>query len=182
MSKKREITADEQALFRDAVKGTTRLTSSDRHTPEPLKPTLPRRRPEPLETISSPTIYLCRQEAVDGEETLQFNRGGLQHKLLQNMRRGQVTIQASLDLHGLTMEQAEIILHEFIADCCQRGKRWICLVHGKGHYSPEGKPILKNWANQWLREHPQVLAFHSARPKDGGTGALYVLLKRALSQ
>lgn len=113
-----------------------------------------------------------------GEE-LWYARPGLQRRLLKRLRRGHFTLEAECDLHGLTVLQARQVLVEFLHHC--RTKRLGCvrIIHGKGHGSHQRLPVLKTKMSGWLRQRDEVLAFCSARPFDGGTGALYVLLKKA---
>jgi DNA-nicking Smr family endonuclease len=114
---------------------------------------------------------------VGGEDELIFARSGLQQKTLQKLERGQLKIEKKLDLHGLNVEEALELLQSTLENCQQLHTRMLLLIHGKGHYSLESAPVLKNVLNQWLRQSPLVLAFHSALPKHGGAGALYVLIK-----
>ena len=112
-----------------------------------------------------------------GEELL-FVRPGLRASTVRKLRRGQYATQAELDLHGLRVPDAHTLLKQFLRDCRLQDKRCVRIVHGKGLGS-EGKiPVLKGKLNVWLRRHRDVLAFCSARPNDGGTGAVYVLLKK----
>ena len=117
------------------------------------------------------------QDPVSPEELLFFNRGGLQEKSQRRLRRGQFPIEAELDLHGFTSAEAYQSLIDFIERCQNQDIRHMRIVHGKGHRTQSEHPILKNKLNNWLREHPQVLAFSSATKSDGGAGALYVLLR-----
>lgn len=114
---------------------------------------------------------------VAAEEFLFFARPGLQLKTQKQLRQGKVIIDDHLDLHGLTIDEAREILLEFISYAQKRQIRCIRLVHGKGYRAKSSKPILKNRVNSWLRQHPDVLAFSSAQAKDGGTGAVYILIK-----
>ena len=91
---------------------------------------------------------------------------------------GKVHIDAELDLHGLTAVRAEPILAMFLAECQQQQIRSVRIIHGKGWGSRDNRPVLKSKVNYWLRQSDAVLAFCSATIEDGGTGALYVLLKR----
>ena len=102
---------------------------------------------------------------------------GLQHKVLKKLRQGKNTIEHALDLHGLTVEQARRELVEFLGECEAANVRYAIIVHGKGYRSKD-KPVIKPMVNRWLRAADNVLAFHSAQAKDGGTGAVYVLLKK----
>ena len=65
----------------------------------------------------------------------------------------------------------------FMQECRQFGYRHVIIIHGKG-YRSQGRPVIKPMVNRWLRQDDEVLAFCSARPKDGGTGAVYVLLRK----
>ena len=112
------------------------------------------------------------------DEILSFVRGGIQDKLKSKLKKGQIPFEAKIDLHGATVKQAGKELQNAIERAYANGIRCILVVHGRGLGSFDNKPALKTHVNYWLRELPQVLAFHSALKKHGGTGALYVLLKR----
>lgn len=102
-------------------------------------------------------------------------------EIMIKLREGRFSYQAYIDLHGLTKEAAEIELRKFILRCYSLGMRCVLIVHGKGYNSKENTPVLKEMVPLWLSKSPLrriVLAFCSARPYDGGTGALYVLLRR----
>ncbi len=114
---------------------------------------------------------------VSGEEILFFARPGLQFKAQKQLRQGKIIIDDHLDLHGLTISEARETLLEFILFAQKQQIRCIRLVHGKGYRATTEKPVLKNKVNSWLRQHPDVLAFASAQPKDGGAGAMYIILK-----
>jgi len=110
-------------------------------------------------------------------DILSFSHSGLQHKVLKKLRQGRNPIEHALDLHGLTVEHARNELLEFLGECEAAGVRHAIIVHGKGFRSKD-KPVIKPMVNRWLRAADNVLAFHSAQPKDGGSGAVYVLLKK----
>ena len=112
-----------------------------------------------------------------GEELL-FARDGLQHSVLRKLRRGQFSVAAELDLHGLRVEEARQELSHFLIHCRITHKQCVRIIHGKGNGSRRQQPVLKGKVNHWLRQRDEVLAFCSARPIDGGTGAIYLLLKR----
>lgn len=115
---------------------------------------------------------------VTGEESLFYSITGPSHKVLRKLRKGQYNVDAVLDLHNMTIEDARLALARFIDECVKHQVKMALIVHGKGH--PNKMPILKNKLNHWLREIPHVIAFSSALPKHGGQGALYVLLKRGV--
>lgn len=83
-----------------------------------------------------------------------------------------------IDLHGLNSREATEALDEFLVEAVAHRVRCFHLIHGKGRRSADQLPVLKSLVNRWLRQRREVLAFCSARQRDGGTGALYVLLKR----
>ncbi|WP_210395438.1 Smr/MutS family protein [Motiliproteus sediminis] len=115
---------------------------------------------------------------VDSEEELIFAVPGVQQRLLQRMKQGHLPWEAGLDLHGYSVDEARDQLSSFIRDALRQGLRCVIVVHGKAANTEGRQPLLKSYVNDWLRQIPQVLAFVSSQPQDGGTGALYVLLKR----
>ena len=112
-------------------------------------------------------------------DILSFKREGIQNRQFRKLKRGEYSIQSELDLHGYTVESARTALFGFLRAAQDRGHQAVRIIHGKGHRSSNKGPVLKSMVNRWLRQCDPVLAFHSAQPKDGGTGAVYVLLKRA---
>jgi DNA-nicking Smr family endonuclease len=112
-----------------------------------------------------------------GDELL-FRRAGVSETVLRRLRRGQYRIDAEIDLHGLTVNDAAIQLGTFLRETRARQLRCIRVIHGKGLRSGTRGPVLKNTVNALLRRTDAVLAFASARPVAGGTGATLVLLAR----
>jgi DNA-nicking Smr family endonuclease len=117
-------------------------------------------------------------EVQPGDELL-FRRSGVPETVLRRLRRGSYRIESEIDLHGLTVSQAAAQLHEFLRTAHARGLRCVRVIHGKGLRSGTRGPVLKNTVNALLRRSDPVLAFASARPVAGGTGATLVLLARA---
>jgi len=113
--------------------------------------------------------------AADG--ALSFQRGGVRTQVMRRLRRGLYPIDDELDLHGLTQTAARERLAEFLEHSRDAGCRCVRIIHGKGYRSGARGPVLKTAVNLWLRRHLDVVAFVSARTIDGGTGALYVLLR-----
>lgn len=111
-------------------------------------------------------------------ESLRFQRPSVGRRTMRKLARGNFSVQDEVDLHGMTVPEAKDALHEFIADCELRGYTCIRIVHGKGLGSGDRGPVLKGKVNEWLRQWNEVLAFVSARQIDGGTGAVYVLLRK----
>lgn len=105
-----------------------------------------------------------------------FRRQRVNGRDWQRLRRGQFSAQDELDLHGASALQAETLLARFLAESVEAGFGCVRIIHGKG--SGQGVPVLKNLVDRLLRQRGDVLAFHSAPPTQGGTGALLVLLAR----
>lgn len=162
----------ERALFQSAVADAEPLTH-DQAEPYRLRPPpRPRERPEQHDELD---VYTLSEAEVETHEYLEFARPGVQKRLMHDLRRGYLQASLELDLHGLTAATARTVLREFLADCAERRLRCVRIVHGKGGRS--GQPVLKRKVNYWLRLRADVLAFCSATRRDGGSGAVYVLLR-----
>jgi len=116
-------------------------------------------------------------EAIESGDTLAYRADGIQDSVWRRLRRGSFRIGAELDLHGLNRHVAQAEVASFLADCQDRGLRAVRIIHGKGRGSPNSGPVIKALLDGWLRRRRDVLAFASARACDGGTGAVYVLLR-----
>ena len=113
---------------------------------------------------------------LDTDDALSFRRPGMGPDVTRKLRRGGWSIQGQLDLHGLRREDARDALSQFIKDAHKTGWRCVRVVHGKGLGSPGKTPVLKGKVQSWLIQKNEVLAFVQARPAQGGSGALVVLL------
>ena len=111
-------------------------------------------------------------------EALRFHRPSVGRQTMRKLSRGNFSIQDEIDLHGMTVAQARQALDEFLGDSARRGHTCVRVVHGKGLGSGNRGPVLKGKVNKWLRQRDMVLAFVSARQVDGGTGAVYALLRK----
>ncbi len=175
MSKK-PLNNDDRGLFRQHMKEVTPLKAERRvsHRPTPKKITI--RQPEQ----ETPIHYLqsTNEADVTAEDKLFYTTQGVQQRTLKQLRKGLLRCEAELDLHGHTVASAEQVLGSFLTEVQQAGLRCIRIIHGKGYAQLNPYPVLKNQLNRWLRHHPAVLSFSSAQPKHGGTGALYLLLKK----
>jgi len=109
---------------------------------------------------------------------LRFHRQHVGKRTIRKLQRGGYSVQAEIDLHGMTVDEARPRLADFINYSASQGKYCVRVVHGKGLGSGNRGPVLKNAVNRWLRKWDCVLAFVSTRQVDGGTGAVYVLLQR----
>ncbi len=109
---------------------------------------------------------------------LRFQRASVGRRTMRKLARGGYSVQAEIDLHGMTVAEAKQRLADFIEYSVISGNLCVRIVHGKGLGSGHRGPVLKNAINRWLRNWDSVLAFVSTRQVDGGTGAVYVLLQR----
>jgi len=117
-------------------------------------------------------------KTVGNEETLSFQRSGVQDRLFNQLRAGQLPLDAELDLHGMTIPVAHQELAEFIHQCRLERIRCVRIIHGKGWGSKDNQPVLKTKLNAWLQQEENVLAFCSTPIEAGGAGAVFVLLRR----
>ena len=172
---KGKIDEQERALFRKSV-GDAKPLQPDQQAPYRRRPP-PVLIPQPREKKPALAGAPLAESEVETHEFLFFSRSGLQKRVLSDLQRGRIPVGLILDLHGLTSEQARETLDAFLADCRRRRVRCAQIIHGKGYRSQAQQPVLKRKVNYWLRLYPEVLAFCSATRRDGGTGAVYVLLK-----
>lgn len=118
-------------------------------------------------------------EPVDPHDILAFKRPGIQNGVYRNLRLGKYTVDARLDLHNLTVEQARVAVHTFVQDCCQHDIRSALITHGKGEGRKPQPALLKSCIAHWLPQLTEVQAFHSAQKQHGGAGATYVLIRKS---
>jgi DNA-nicking Smr family endonuclease len=166
---------DDARLFRDAMKDVKPLKGGGRLPPASRRP-----EPRPLQHEADERAAL--QEMRDGPlpdigEELSYRAPGLQDAAFRRLRRGTYHIGAELDLHGMRADEAKLAIVRFLAAAADRGLRCVRIIHGKGLRSKGEGPVLKQRLDGWLRRRNDVLAFCSARPEHGGTGAAYVLLR-----
>lgn len=112
---------------------------------------------------------------IAGKEVISYAKNGVSGKIINKMKRGHIDNVSELDLHGYTIKQACEALSEFIYH--KQFEQFVRIIHGKGYRSDNGMGVLKTQVASFLKQHPQVLAFHSCPPEYGGTGAVFVLLK-----
>lgn len=173
------INPEDSALFREAAAG-ARPVSTRRMNLRPAPPPARarfRRQDDEQVLRESLTVGPETMELETGEE-LTFRRPGVSAAVFRQLRRGRYAIKAETDLHGLTSEEARLELRAFLAESVAERIQCVRIVHGKGLRSGPRGPVLKASVNRWLRQWDDVLAFVSAPARDGGTGAVYVLLRR----
>ena len=172
------IDDDDSRLFREAIGDVRRL--------EPVAAPPAAAKPAP-----HPHMLEADEAAVPGElldmafdpawlevgEELSYLRDGYSPKLLRQLKRGQFSVQDDLDLHQMNAAAAQASIVTFLTESKQHGRRCVRIVHGKGLRSRAAGPVLKGLTDRLLRRRDDVIAFASARPMEGGTGAVIVLLK-----
>ncbi len=115
-------------------------------------------------------------DLTDQRNAVLFVRSGVTSARVKQLRRGQVPLQESLDLHGMRSSEAEAAMERYLTECLNLRLQCVLLIHGKGYGSEVTGGVLKPLALHWLKQQPEVLAFCEALPEDGGSGALYLLL------
>lgn len=170
---------DEAALFRSAMRGVRPLAAEPRvHGPRRRR--APRARFARAERAAVLEESLGRGEIapVQSGDELLFRRPGVPETVLRRLRQGIYRVETAVDLHGLTAADGGRVLRAFLREACARELRCVRIIHGKGLGSGNRGPVLKHTVNTLLRQADAVLAFASARPRDGGTGATLVLLRQ----
>ena len=120
-------------------------------------------------------------EPLDSWYVLEFKRPGVQNGVFRKLKQGRYESDARLDLHRMTAAEARREIFSFIEEACKLGLRTVLIIHGKGQTKAdqERSSLLKGCTDVWLRQLDVVQGFASAQPRHGGTGAVYVLLRKS---
>lgn len=179
----------EEDLFAEEMAGVKPLARAPRvrRAKEVLSPDQLRSRQRAAEGDAEQLVNPLVDEGVlplDPWYVLQFKRPGIQNGVYRKLRLGHYAVDARLDLHRMTVKRAREEVFSFIAEATLLGLRTVLILHGKGQSSAAAKNagILKGYVDHWLRHLDDVQAFHSAQPAQGGTGAVYVLLRKSGEQ
>jgi len=174
------VSDDESDLFRRSIPGAKPLKSGER-VPEPKK------KPPPKARFSRADEKKALKESLEADidtieaanaENMRYHRPHVGKRTMRKLARGKFSVQAEIDLHGMTVAEARPRLADFIDYSVKQNHLCVRIVHGKGLGSGDRGPVLKSAVNRWLRKWDSVLAYVSARQVDGGTGAIYVLLQQ----
>jgi DNA-nicking Smr family endonuclease len=171
--------SDERELFREHMRGVKPLAVEPREAlarPKPV-PSARFTRADQQEVLRESLLPPADDAVLGTGDELSFRRPHVPPGILTKLRRGHYAVDAEIDLHGLTAVEARAALRAFIAESIARRLTCVRVIHGKGRRSGPRGPVLKNVVNHWLQRSDDVLAFGSARAVDGGSGALYVLLR-----
>ncbi|MBI2786342.1 MAG: Smr/MutS family protein [Legionella longbeachae] len=174
------LSDEDKILFRESMRSVKPLNEKTNRvkTAKP-QPPIPLKKRSPMKPIEKKEYYLSDVivDTILSETILSYAHPSLSRQRFKELKNGQIYWEARLDLHGMKSEKARDTLCHFIHTQIQNKKRCLLIIHGKGGYLG-APPIIKNLLNRWLPQFNEVLAFHSALAKDGGGGAVYVLLKR----
>ena len=166
-------------IFLQAVKNARPLNVdvpfTEKTYPKPIAKQFIRDEKQALKDSLSDDFYPAH-ELESGEELL-YLRIGQSPDVLSKLRRGFWVVQAQIDLHGLISDEAREYVAEFLSSCKKRNIRCVRIVHGKGLGSRNREPVLKHKLRSWLMQKDEVIAYAQAKPEDGGSGAVIVLLK-----
>ena len=166
-------------IFLQAVKNARPLNIdvpfTEKTYPKPIAKQFMRDEKQALRDSLSDDFYPAH-ELESGEELL-YLREGQTPNILSKLRRGFWVVQAQIDLHGLISDEAREYVAEFLSICKKRNIRCVRIVHGKGLGSRNREPVLKHKLRNWLMQKDEVIAYAQAKPEDGGSGAVIVLLK-----
>ncbi len=175
---------DAETLYSEAMADVTPLSGDRELATKEARP-----RP-PLAEVDEEALVMRKLDSLvhgetpfdfaDTDEYIEAHVSGIDRRIVRKLKRGEYSIQAHLDLHGFTRNEARDEVARFIRSAVRDGKRCVLIVHGRGMGSKDNIPVLKNKLSAWLTRGAmgrKVLAFASAKPYDGGTGAVYVLLR-----
>lgn len=177
------IAAADIDLFRKAVANVQRLAPTNRALLPPVPVAPPSVLKQKRQTASGVDVmtplsvsdsFASALLAPDGTHFLQSGCGP---DLLKKLRQGKWRVEATLDLHGATLERARSRLDGFLSSCLLHQLRCVRVVHGKGHGSKGNSPVLKETVRRWLSQLEGVMAFVECEERDGGSGAVLVLLR-----
>lgn len=175
---------DDKVLFMQAMHGVNQLADKNVRSPtssakarKPDAATLSKRAAAQGSEANNLGAGLSDMQAllnpVAGEAYLSYKQPTLQNKIFDQLKKGNLRWYDAVDIHGCTIEEARVAMTQLLSQAKQNNETMVKIVHGKG-----SEAILKTCVNGWLRQLPEVLAFCSAPPKDGGNGAVLVLLKK----
>lgn len=185
--KQKPVALDEEsALFLESVGEVEKVRTTKTRVGPPEPPSaaqlkIPNEEAESLARLAELVSGQGEFDLADSDEFIEGFVHGFDPNVMRKLRAGDFSVQAHLDLHGLTRDEAKPKLEAFVQKSRIDGHRCVLVITGRGLHSKDQIPVLKEGVQQWLargKQHKQVLAFCTARPKDGGAGAVYVLLRR----
>ncbi|MDY7024903.1 MAG: DNA endonuclease SmrA [Pseudomonadota bacterium] len=175
----------DEALFKSYYEHVKPLQTKKRHITESKPTTADTEQHSIRRQLASEHQYVDQNPLshevhryVGPHDIIGFKQPGVQDGVYRKLRLGKYGYSAKLDLHKKQVEQARHQVYQFIKQSHNLGRRTVLITHGKGDPSGEGKSIVKSHCIEWLKQLPEVLAFHSCQPPDGGAGSVYVMIKK----
>jgi DNA-nicking Smr family endonuclease len=174
---------DEDDLFQQEMQGVKKIQQTQRvDLSQPHETTEAQKRRQQAATqeqdrLDSNHLQHYEVTRVQPHAELGYKCHGIQDNVFRRLRQGKNPIDARLDLHRMTIEKARELVYSFINDCVKYDLRTVLILPGKGDRNTEDPALLKSYLIHWLPQLADVLAYHTAQPKDGGAGAFYVLLR-----
>lgn len=174
---------DDEAMFRAAMFGVAQLPDQRgvAPPPRPVDPVIVSDEAEAMARLAELVSGEAGFDIADTDEYIEGGGSGLDPRIVASLRRGEYAVQGHIDLHAMTQADAKDAVEKFLTQSRKEGKRCVLIVHGRGLHSKDQIPVLKERLKVWLhrgRIGRTVMAFATARPHDGGAGAVYVLLRR----
>lgn len=179
------MTDDDDDFFLQQMQGIKKLNSTKKaDLSQPHKTTqvhIARQKAATQEPTSADPNHLQHYEVprVQPHDVLGYKCHGIQDGVYRKLRQGKYAIDARLDLHRMTIEKAREMVFSFISDCMKYDLRTVLIMPGKGDRNSEDPALLKSHLIHWLPQLDDVMAYHTAQPKDGGAGAFYILLRKS---
>ncbi|SKA67955.1 DNA-nicking endonuclease, Smr domain [Succinivibrio dextrinosolvens DSM 3072] len=164
------ISGDIKPIVQDKIEKTSEVLEKD--LAKIRQEAATRKSEDVTDSASSGFVHM-----VQPNDILEYRKPGVQPYVMQKLRHGEYTEADHIDLHGKTIEQAYHEVMNFIAFAKRHEFRNILIIHGKGERS-NPKALMKSHVAHWLKQIPDVLAFHSAPVWKGGTGAVCIILKK----
>ncbi|EPJ7993780.1 Smr/MutS family protein [Pseudomonas aeruginosa] len=176
---------DDFSLFKSEMRGVKRISVDRADTGKPRNDRQQLKQRQLNASVRNDEIRvdgLSDQFVIDvgPEDELSWARDGVQESQLRKLKQGLVPFDGSLDLHGMSVEKARQTLWDFLAEATRLEIRCVRVTHGKAARKDGRSSLVKSHVNTWLRQHPQVLGFTSCLPRHGGTGSVYVMLRRTM--
>ena len=177
----------EEALFREAMDGVAPLgdpRAKHQRKTELTAGQLQRRHDavnDKRDEADPNYLDLTEVHAVHPLEVLEWKKDGVQRQVFQKLKTGKYPVEGTLDLHGKTVKEAREEIFKFLQLCQRKGWRSVIVAHGRGEHSATPARI-KSYVARWMRQAIDVIAFHSAPRHIGGTGALFVLIRKSKAQ
>lgn len=175
---------EDMAMFMNEMSGVmpmkNNLTNASVLSIKATDPQLLRRKElEANESLLKLTLDVNQIKAIEPDKIIGFKRDGVQSAVFDRLSSGGYRVASEVDIHQLKLVLAREVLFQSIEQAIGLGQRSILVIHGKGARSKPIAALMKSFTVAWLTQIDSVLAFHSAKPHHGGTGALYVMLTKS---